>query len=169
MRKYSVTNYKNIGAAVVVLAFAAFLFIASFFVKTSTVTTLGPEFFPRLISSVIFLLGLLNLRTAIRDYRFLKEHDKLVSAGEKRPWKEVLLDNLDWVSGALMLAYVVAIYYLGFLLPSIVYMFLQILLYTTNQKRNYVLYIVLSIVIPCAVYVLFRNYFHLMLPRGILG
>ena len=48
-------------------------------------------------------------------------------------------------------------------------MFLQILLYTTTQKRNYVLYILVSIAIPSAVYFLFRNYFFLMLPKGILG
>ena len=66
MRKYSLNNYKNVGAAIVVLLLAAFLFIASFFVETSTVTTLGPEFMPRLISVVIFLLGLPRPAGALR-------------------------------------------------------------------------------------------------------
>lgn len=169
MRKYSVSNYKNLGAAIVVLCAAVFLFVSSFFVKTSTVTTLGPEFMPRLISVVIFLLGLLNLKTATNDLRFLKQHGKLEPAGESHTLKQIFYDNLDWVSGALMMVYVICISLFGFLLPSIVYMFLQILLYTTAQKRNYVVYILLSIVIPCAVYFLFRNYFFLMLPKGILG
>ena len=69
----------------------------------------------------------------------------------------------------MMMAYVIGISLFGFLLPSIVYMFLQILLYTTAQKRNFVLYVIVSIVIPCAIYFLFRNYFFLMLPKGILG
>lgn len=169
MRKYSLNNYKNIGAALVVLLIAVFLFVSSFFVKTSTVTTLGPEFMPRLISIVIFLLGLMNLRTAVRDFQFLKKNGKLEPAPPPRTPKEIFLNNLDWVSGALMMVYVISISIFGFLLPSIVYMFLQILLYTTTQKRNYGLYLIFSIVIPCAVYFLFRNYFFLMLPKGILG
>ena len=48
-------------------------------------------------------------------------------------------------------------------------MFLQILLYTTMGKRNYLVAILSSVLIPCAVYFLFRNYFFLMLPKGILG
>lgn len=169
MRKYSLNNYRNIGAALAVLFIAVFLFISSFFVTTSTVTTLGPDFMPRLISIVIFLLGLMNLRTAIRDFQFLKKNNKLEPAAPPRSFKEIFLDNLDWASGILMMAYVICISVFGFLLPSIVYMFLQILLYTTTQKRNYVLYILVSIAIPSAVYFLFRNYFFLMLPKGILG
>ena len=68
-----------------------------------------------------------------------------------------------------MLVYVFSIGSLGFLLPSIVYMFLQILLYTTMGKRNYLVAILSSVLIPCAVYFLFRNYFFLMLPKGILS
>ena len=148
---------------------AAFLFIASFFVETSTVTTLGPEFMPRLISVVIVLLGLLNLNTAIRDFKFLKDHGQLEPYEGKKTFKQLFYDNLDWVSGVLMLVYVFSIGSLGFLLPSIVYMFLQILLYTTMGKRNYLVAILSSVLIPCAVYFLFRNYFFLMLPKGILG
>lgn len=169
MGNYSIKNYKNIGAAIVVLCFAVALFIASFYVESSTVTTLGPEFMPRVVAITIFLLGLLNLRTAINDYRFLKKNGKLEPKGPKKSFREIFLDNLDWASGILMMVYVIAIYHFGFLLPSIIYMFLQILLYTTNTKRNFVLYIIVSIVIPCAVYFLFRNYFHLLLPKGILG
>lgn len=169
MGKYSIKNYKNLGAAIFVLVFAVALFIASFFVESSTVTTLGPEFMPRLTAVLIFLLGLLNLRSAIRDFLFLKRNGKLEPAGPKRSMKEIFLDNLDWVSGALMMAYVICISLFGFLLPSIVYMFLQVLLYTTAQKRNYILYIIVSIVVPCAIYFLFRNYFFLMLPKGVLG
>ncbi len=169
MRKYSLSNYKNLGAAVVVLLIAVFLFVASFWVRTSTVTTLGPEFMPRMVSVVIFLLGLLNLKSAVRDYKFLKERGKLEPAAQIHTWKDIFYQNLDWVSGILMMVYVIGIRLFGFLLPSIVYMFLQILLYTTTKKRNYVLYVVVSILIPYAIYLLFRNYFFLMLPKGILG
>ena len=118
---------------------------------------------------LIFLLGLLNLNTAIRDFKFLKDHGQLEPYEGKKTFKQLFYDNLDWVSGVLMLVYVFSIGSLGFLLPSIVYMFLQILLYTTMGKRNYLVAILSSVLIPCAVYFLFRNYFFLMLPKGILG
>ena len=124
--------------------------------------------FPFLIF-ISALLGLLNLNTAIRDFKFLKDHGQLEPYEGKKTFKQLFYDNLDWVSGVLMLVYVFSIGSLGFLLPSIVYMFLQILLYTTMGKRNYLVAILSSVLIPCAVYFLFRNYFFLMLPKGILG
>lgn len=171
MNKYSPANYKNIGSSIVVILFSIGLFIATFFQESATVTTLGPEFMPRVVAIALFILGCMNLLKAIRGFRFLKDHGNLIPAREnKRTFKEFFYDNLDWASGILIMAYVIAIYYWGFLLPSVIYMFLQILLYTTaNKKRNWILYVLVSIVFPVVVYYLFRNYFHLMLPKGILG
>lgn len=166
----SLKNYKNIIAGVVILVFAVVLFVASFYVDGAKPESVGTDFMPRLVAIGLFLLGIANLVSEINKFRFLKAHDRLEKKSEtKKTWKEIFYDNLDWVSGGLMLLYVWSIMSLGFLIPSVIYMFLQILLYTTTKKRNYILYIAVSVLIPVAIYLLFRNYFHLMLPKGILG
>jgi len=168
--KYNTANYKRIGAAIFIVFFGIMLFISSFFIQRRTSTGLGPDFFPRLIAIVIVLLGGIELVNAVKGYKFLEKNGKLIPIeARKKSLKDLFYDNLDWVSGALIVVYVIGIYYLGFLLPSVIYMFVQILLYTTNKKRNYILYSALSIIIPAVIYYTFRSYFHLMLPVGILG
>ncbi len=171
MKKYSISNYAKIISSVVIMALAVTLFILAFFVESrSGDATVGPGFFPQIVASLLFILGVADLTSNIRKFSFLKKNNKLIpKVTEKKAFKTVFCDNLDWVSGILILVYVIAIYYIGFLIPSIIYMFLQILLYTTTKKRNWILYTILSLAIPAIIYFGFRNYFHLMLPAGILG
>lgn len=170
MKKINLINFKRIFGSGIVITAAVALFILSFFVESRTKSTIGPDFYPRIVSYLLFALGTIDLCSGIKNYLFLKKAGKLIPASaEKKTAKEIFLDNLDWVSGALVLAYVISIYFLGFLVPSIIYMFLQILLYTTVKKQRWWVSLILSVVLPAIVYFLFRNYFHLMLPAGILG
>jgi len=170
LRRCNIQNFKRIIGSAFFAVFAVVLFILSFFVDTRTQTGVGPDFFPKIVAGLLFALSLMDLYTGIKNYRYQKANGQLLPPNEaKKSFKEWCLDNLDWVSGVLILVYVIGIYFLGFLLPSIVYMFLQILLYTTTKKRNRWIAVIVSIVVPAAVYFLFRNYFHLMLPAGILG
>lgn len=60
----------------------------------------------------------------------------------------------------------------GFVISSIVYLFVQILILTPKEKRipkGIALYAVLSVVFCAVVYVIFRFGLNVMLPAGILG
>ena len=161
-------NYRHIIAGAVVILFSVVLFIGSFFVEGAKPAGVGTDFMPRLVAICIFALGVANLVSEVGKYRFLKANGKLEPPSEKKSFKEWFYANLDWASAALMVCYTFAIMKIGFLIPSVIYMFLQILLYTTSKKRNWILYVVMSVVIPLGIYLLFRNYFHLMLPAGAL-
>jgi len=170
LKKFNIFNFKRIIGSIVMALLAIVLFILSFFVESRTQEGIGPEFFPRIVACLLFALSMMDLRSGIKNYRYLKEKDQLLPPNEeKKNFKQWFLDNLDWVSGVLILVYVISIYFLGFLLPSIVYMFLQVVLYTTAKKRNWIIAVVVSLAVPAAIYFLFRSYFHLMLPAGILG
>ena len=68
--------------------------------------------------------------------------------------------------------YVFVLSSVGFVISSIVYLFVQILILTPKEKRTpkgIALYAVLSVVFCAVVYVIFRFGLNVMLPAGILG
>lgn len=86
-----------------------------------------------------------------------------------KSWPDRIRDCLDWLSAGIILIYVLLVGTLGFILSSAIYMFLQMLLLASGEKKNYIKIGLLSVIVPVLVYELFTNYFYLMLPAGILG
>ena len=172
-------RYKDVTAAGIVLLIATALFALSFTVQQNTVSTVGPGFMPRLVSILLVGLGLLNLRSSIRELRAgtpEKAADEPQRPGQEAAQEKhsgglrgLLAANLDWVSAALILLYVFSIGRLGFVLASCGYMFLQMIVLSVGQKRNWLLFVILSAAVPAAIYLAFTKWFYLMLPAGILG
>ena len=91
------------------------------------------------------------------------------NAGTLAGLRALMAARVDVFSSILMLCYVFSIKRLGFLIASAIYMLLQMLLLTVNTKRNYILIIFMTIVVPSIVYFGFVKIFYLMLPPGIFG
>lgn len=91
------------------------------------------------------------------------------NAGTLAGLRALMAARVDVFSSILMLCYVFSIKRLGFLIASAIYMLLQMLLLTVNSKRNYILIIFMTIVVPSIVYFGFVKIFYLMLPPGIFG
>ena len=66
-------------------------------------------------------------------------------------------------------AYVLLMKPVGFIITSAVYLFLQMLILCPKEKRNSILFAVISVVCAVAIYYIFRNGLNVMLPAGILG
>lgn len=164
-------KYKELVVAVLILLLSVIMFSLSFTVKRETMSTIGPGFMPRLVSSGIFLLGLIHLKTV---WSQIGEHEdaKPRIVQEETDGRNMLgwiKGSLDWLSAVLILLYVFLLGSLGFILSSAIYMFLQMSVLSVGEKRNYLKMSILSVLVPILVYVLFTNYFYLMLPAGILG
>ena len=72
----------------------------------------------------------------------------------------------------MLIVYTAALRPVGFVICSIVYLFLQMLIFVPKEKKtkkNLVIFAVISIVAPVAIDLLFVNVFSLILPPGILG
>lgn len=69
----------------------------------------------------------------------------------------------------LLFVYVVAFRPIGFLISSIVYLFLQLLIFSSRKNRNWKAIVGVSIGLPAIVYVVFVYVFNYILPAGILG
>jgi putative tricarboxylic transport membrane protein len=75
---------------------------------------------------------------------------------------------------AILLTFVLFVYYffalhpLGYILCSIIYLILQMLVLAGKPSvKQWILFAALSISVPILVYNLFVHFFYLMLPRGI--
>lgn len=69
----------------------------------------------------------------------------------------------------LLLAYVAAFQPIGFLISSVAYLFLQFLILSTKDNRNWLVISAVAVGLPLVVYVLFVYVFNYILPAGILG
>lgn len=71
----------------------------------------------------------------------------------------------------LLIVYVFLLKPIGFVLTSIVYMFIQMMMFVPQELRsrnNYILFVVISVALPIIVNLVFVNVFSLILPTGIL-
>lgn len=74
-----------------------------------------------------------------------------------------------WETILLLCLYVLAFQPVGFILDTIVFLFLEMLVLTPKEKRNLVLLGVLSLVVPFAIYTLFVYVINTPLPKGLFG
>ncbi len=159
-------------AAGMIILFAVYIFVSSFYITSEAGAALGPAFMPRLLGIILFVLGVADLFEEMKHAGKEKNEDH-PAAGQKKTgntdYKEWIAKHIDICSGILLLVYVYSIKPLGFLISSAIYMFVHMLLLTVNTKRNYLALVLLTVVVPCVVYFGFVKVFYLMLPPGILG
>lgn len=119
--------------------------------------TPGPTFMPWLIAMA---MGALSLALVVQGSRGL-----LAAGGSDRSQAGEGLDGRGLALLAAMVAYVIVIPLVGFLIASIVFFALAMVLF---GARNPLVVAIASIVIPIALQFLFRNAFSIILPTGML-
>lgn len=155
---------QNVITGIGAIGLAVLLYTASFDIKEFVVTRVGASFMPRVAACLFVILGAILILESFRHSTStpIKENetdDENVFGG----WPAVLL------SAILMCAYVGLLDSIGFIISSIAYIFLQIQVLAKGVKRNYLIFSLISIVVPIVVYYLFVNVFEVMIPSGILG
>ncbi len=151
---------RDIIAGSVLLVFSAFTFFSSLPIKITAVSKIGSDFFPKLISILLFAIGMLILINAI--IRYGKCHDDEAEAS----CKEIEFDSSIIFTPLLILLYFVLTVYLGFVLTTILYLNFQIRVMHHNGKVNRLLVLLLSIGFTLLVYFGFIYGFRLYLPFG---
>ena len=147
---------KGIITSVLFLAFSIVMIIFAKDIKPMMENDLGSGFFPMVVGIAMCALSVLRLVLALRE----KE-------------KESKKSNDDLMGGLgtliLIVAYCIAFNPVGFIISTIVYLFLQILLLTPKAKRNWLVISIISVVTPFAFYALFVYLINTPLPRGLFG
>lgn len=158
-------NYKDVISGLFIMAISSICFYMTFFMKRLTVMAIGPEFMPRLVFGLMFVLGAIVFISAIVKLKKIDKNDTNGSESEKT--KSIL--KTSFMTLLLMVAYALCLAQIGFLITTAVYLFFQIMVLCPKKKRKPLLFGVVSIVTVLIVYFTFRDLFQLMLPEGILG
>lgn len=143
--------------SILFLIFGIFLFIQSMGIKTLMSQDVGSGFTPKIVSGAIVVCSIWKLALTVLS--------KKADTGSK--------SDDDTKGGiftiCLLAAYVLLFDSLGFLISTVVYLFLQILVLSNENNRNLPLFGIISVVAPVVVYVLFVYVIKMPLPTGPMG
>ncbi|MBR1407317.1 MAG: tripartite tricarboxylate transporter TctB family protein [Clostridia bacterium] len=152
----------------VFLAFSIFVYAASYSIKMTKADSLGPQFFPRVVSVLMGCLALLQIFGSTR--KNIREQKD----GAPKTEKKGFTFNLPLLlSIALLVCYYLLLKTVGFVPLTIVYLFCQMYLLfpkgALKEKKLLIISILTSVIVPFAVYYLFYYGFQIFLPAGIMG
>lgn len=147
---------KNIITSVLFLAFGAFVYYEASGIKHVMNNDVGSAFFPKIIAGAMIVVALIRLVMALREEeKEAKDSDSDLKGG----WETILL----------LCAYVLAFQPVGFILDTMAFLFLEMLVLTPKEKRNLPLLGGLSIATPLLIYTLFVYVINTPLPKGLFG
>ena len=144
---------------------AVILFIATFSIKSLLGMNPGPEFMPRLASILLFLVAAGIAVDGLREAKtkVIEEVSEEEAAYRKAGNRKVLY------SAILIGFYVFSMNTLGFVISTLIYEFLQMIVLTpVGKKKNYALFAVITIISTLFFYIVFTRFLYLMLPSGLL-
>lgn len=154
-------------AGVILFLVSVIVFIFSNRIPRLVVTTVGPDFMPKLVAVGMGVFSILLI---------VKSVQTPAAATDKKQKETVptsllgfIRQHIDLVTIALLFIYAIGIATVGFLLATCVYLFVHINLMGLNTKQNRIVALFASMVISVGVYLLFTRVLFVMLPSGILG
>lgn len=165
-------RYCDLAAGLIVVAASIAIYIFSDNIQRMVVTSIGPNFMPKLVAMIMGVLGIILVLQGIHVVtRCPAGTTKTGDVGNEQSTNIVNLfkSNLDTVTLALLVLYALSIGKMGFLIATSIYMFLQILLMHLNSKRNYLLFGAISVAFTSCIYFIFTKLLYVMLPAGLLG
>ena len=167
------TKSRDFKTSLVVLALSGVLFYGSFFTRKMMAMSTGPEFMPRLLAGLMLLFGIILLVKSLAAKNESDSPRETVATQSSRgasTWKQLVFDRYAHYSlWFCMLVYAFSMQRLGFVLSSSFMIFTATWLMAPKRERRPMLFIIISVVVPVAIYLLFTKVFLLMLPDGILG
>jgi hypothetical protein len=162
-------NKIDIWAGVIILFYGAGWFFGSFTMPTSIKKgELGPAFMPRLMGGIIIILSVLLIAFTVQKIKSAKTAGSGAASEEEAKPKQDYKAVVE--TFALLIFYMLALQPLGFIVTSMIYLFLQMLVIANQPTgKQIILYAFLSIIVPIVVNFIFVKFFVLLLPPGVLG
>ena len=126
---------------------------------------IGPDFMPMVIGTLILILALMLLFSSIKNFKRNAAKAEAMPS-DTSDYKRVL------ASLVLVVIYVNILAPVGFIISTLGYLFLQILVLAPDGSRtskNVMLYALIDVVFVFVVFFLFRYGFKIVLPAGIFS
>ncbi len=164
-KKKSIVGY----CLIIVLSIAVFLYANVYRELSNFPGDPSSSFMPQLCAVIMLLLSLVMLISTIRS----KDNTNVPPAVEKAcevnnstPGRS---DFYRGMGSILLLLFLVLTFdVLGFIISTIIYLFLQQLLLTTKGNRHWIRTTIVSLAVPAICYLVFVKALNYMLPMGLL-
>ena len=147
---------RNLIVSFMFMAFGVFLLVESMGIKHMMKNDVGSGFFPKIIAIVMIAVSVIRLIMTL-----------LEPSGETNTSDSDMVGG--WLSILLIVAYVMAFRSVGFIIDTVIYLFIQMLILTPKEKRNMLMIGIISIIAPICIYTLFTYVINTPLPKGIFG
>ncbi len=157
-------RYSDLISGSVLLILGVAIFIGSFSIKRLTVSLVGAAFLPQIVSVLIFAFSIPILVSGVRNLRA-----DIVEVPDSPEEKTDINHSATWLTILLLIVYVALYKQIGFIVMSILYLFLQMVILAPKSRRNYLLFGIMAVGVPLIIYFSFIKIFYLMLPAGILN
>lgn len=158
LKKYQ--KYKELSLGVIVSLFGLFYLYETTTIKPLIDTFCDAKFIPYILGSLMLIIGLLQI---LDGTKVIKSHTVEENDSQKKDNRYVALMIL------VVFAYAALLRPLGFLIATILVMFVQMLILAPKEEIKVIKFFILSVIFTVAIYVLFRYGLKLILPAGILG
>ena len=127
----------------------------------------GPGFFPRVMAILLFVLGGILLH---RSLRLRSQQRKQQSSMDRQPLPGSRANQPVVMAFVIILCYAVGIYFVGFLIGTMLFLLGMISFYTSGFKWRRLLQFILPVSagITVVIYLVFRVAIRIPFPRGML-
>lgn len=158
-------RYKDLLGGLFWLGIAIVMYIASFDMKTlaigaASTSFVGSGFMPRVVAFGMAFFSALVIWRGLKNIRNTKTIDADKCSGLAAEYLPV------WVSVVLLALYIVLMEKVGFLITTVVYLFVQMMILAAPEHRRPLMFLVISLICSIAIYYTFTEVFYLMLPES---
>ena len=151
---------RDIICSVIMLAFGTMMIVVAKDIPNKLGDKdVGSGYVPTFIGICILIVAVSKLVLAITN--------KKPSANQKIKWTSDSLGGFGTI--ALMAVYMLTFEKVGFIIASVVYLFVQMMILSDKTNRKPVLFAIIAVALPVAVEALFVYAIKMPLPVGILG
>lgn len=142
------------------------IYISTNNIKSMTDIGVGPRFFPKLAAIIMFILSTILLIQEIT--KWIKKKGKgSVSESKVDSIKSSLFKKQHLNAFFTMFIFILYIYFItkiGFLISSVMYLFIHFFVLGERKSWNVILFIILALVVSTVVFYTFRLGFSVRLP-----
>lgn len=151
-------KYGDLICGIICAIVAAAVFVMSVQIGLKESASIGADFLPKIVSVILFTFSVI---LAVRGWKTARAGDE-----PQQEYPSNTRGVLIMLTALVVYAYTFKT--VGFILTTIPFMFLSIVLMSKKEETNYLKFAIITVVTVFAIYFLFTRLFSIRLPRGIL-
>lgn len=161
-------NRRDLIGSILFLVFGAFMFIQSIPIVPIMGRDLGSGFVPKIVAGAIIVTAAVKLVFALTamSKETKAEKEKAIQKKKDQSADDDMKGGLFTIAS--LLVYALIFQSVGFIISTVLYLFVQIMVLSDKTNRKPVLFAIISVAATLFIYVVFVHLIKMPLPAGIL-